>query len=208
MNESANAFIANYEAIDVFASWTQDTNRVYIKQSVFEAMWDDYEPGIKVMDFPEVNEEILKEVNEEILKRYRINETIDTRLDDEILSNETISEDELPIQVGPMVPAYVQMREYQTDAIEEWIKHNFMGIFDMATGTGKTYTALAAIARLFLEMNRNLAVIIVCPYQHLVEQWREDIVAFGMKPIVCYSASSQKNWRERLKTAVASFNLV
>lgn len=28
-----------------------------------------------------------------------------------------------------------------------------------------------------------------------------------MKPIVCYSASSQRNWRERLKNAVDSFNL-
>ena len=29
MNESANAFTSNYEAIDVFASWTQDADRVY-----------------------------------------------------------------------------------------------------------------------------------------------------------------------------------
>ena len=77
----------------------------------------------------------------------------------------------------------------------------------MATGTGKTYTALAAIATLYNAMKKNLAVIIICPYQHLVEQWKEDVIAFGMKPIVCYSASAQRNWRERLKTAVTSFNL-
>ena len=77
----------------------------------------------------------------------------------------------------------------------------------MATGTGKTYTALAAIARLYADMHQNLAVLIICPYQHLVEQWKDDIIAFGMKPIVCYSASNQKNWRDRLKTAVTSFNL-
>ena len=99
------------------------------------------------------------------------------------------------------------MRQYQIDAIEEWARHEYVGIFDMATGTGKTYTALAAIARLFADKRKNLAVIIICPYQHLVEQWKEDIVAFGMKPIVCYSSSSQRNWRDRLKTAVTSFNL-
>lgn len=59
MNESANAFTSNYEAIDVFASWTQDADRVYNKQSAFNAMWEDYEPSIKVMDFPDVKEEIL-----------------------------------------------------------------------------------------------------------------------------------------------------
>ena len=34
-------------------------------------------------------------------------------------------------------------------------------------GTGKTYTALAAIADLYAAKSRNLAVIIICPYQHL-----------------------------------------
>lgn len=199
MNESANAFTANYEAIDVFASWTQDAERVYIKQSAFNAMWEDYEPSIKVMDFPDVNAEILR--------RYKVDDRIDTKLDDEISVDNIASMDDADAPSGPMIPAYVHMRQYQIDAIEEWVKRDYIGIFDMATGTGKTYTALAAIARLFADMNQNLAVIIICPYQHLVEQWKEDIVAFGMKPIVCYSASYQKNWRERLKTAVTSFNI-
>lgn len=199
MNESANAFTSNYEAIDVFASWTQDAERVYIKQSAFNAMWEDYEPSIKVLDFPEVNEEILR--------RYQVDNRINTRLDDETSVDDFTPTDEPVPLAGPKIPSHVQMREYQMDAIEEWAKRNYVGIFDMATGTGKTYTALAATARLFADKNQNLAVIIICPYQHLVEQWKEDIVAFGMKPIVCYSASSQKNWRDRLKTAVTSFNL-
>ncbi|MEG1884196.1 MAG: DEAD/DEAH box helicase family protein [Clostridia bacterium] len=199
MNESANAFTLNYEAIDVYASWTQDADRVYTKQSAFNAMWEDYEPSIKVIDFPDINEEILR--------RYRINERIETRLDDEPSGECIVSEEPPAVSVGPMIPAHVHMRSYQMNAIEEWAKRDYVGIFDMATGTGKTYTALAAVVRLFTDLNQNLAVMIVCPYQHLVEQWKEDIVAFGMKPIVCYSASSQKNWRERLKTTVTSFNL-
>lgn len=195
MNESTNAFTANYESIDVFTSWTKDADRVDIKQSAFNAMWEDDEKGIKVVDFPEVNAEILK--------RYKVNNVIDTKLDEEIKS-EIVTE---TFQNTPMIPAQVHMRKYQLDAIEGWAKQNYVGIFDMATGTGKTYTALAAVAKLFTDMNQNLAVIIVCPYQHLVEQWKADIIAFGMKPIICYSASSQKNWRERLKTAITSFNL-
>jgi superfamily II DNA or RNA helicase len=77
----------------------------------------------------------------------------------------------------------------------------------MATGTGKTYTALAAISYLYTKVKSKLAVVIVCPFQHLVEQWVEDIEKFGMKPIVCYSASRQKDWKTRLKTAVSGFNL-
>lgn len=199
MNESANAFTQNYEAIDVFASWTQDADRVLAKQSAFNAMWGDYEPSIKVMDFPDIKEEILH--------RYKIDDRIDTRLDEGSINVEFTPIEEPVVSVGPMVPSYVHMRSYQLEAIEEWAKRGYVGIFDMATGTGKTYTALAAAARLFSDKSQNLAVIIICPYQHLVEQWKEDIVAFGMKPIVCYSASSQRNWRDRLKTAVTSFSL-
>lgn len=199
MNESSNAFTTNYEAIDVFTSWTHDADRVYIKNAAFNAMWEDYEPSIKVMDFPDVKEEILR--------RYKVDNQIDTRLDDEPSEEAVAPIDEPTTPVGPMIPACVHMRPYQMDAIEEWVRHRYVGIFDMATGTGKTYTALAAISRLYADLKQNLAVIIICPYQHLVEQWKEDIVAFGMKPIVCYSASSQRNWRERLKNAVTSFNL-
>ena len=200
MNESANAFTTNYEAIDVFSSWTQDAERVFTKQSAFNAMWDDYEPSIKVVEFPEVREEILR--------RYKVNDHIDTRLDDELSDTVFVPNIEPVTSVGPRIPSNVKLRpEYQIPAIEEWAIHKYVGIFDMATGTGKTYTALGAIARLYKDLNQNLAVIIICPYQHLVEQWKEDIVAFGMKPIVCYSESSQKDWRDRLKTAVESFNL-
>lgn len=206
MNESANAFTTNYEAIDVFASWTQDAERVFTKQSAFDAMWGDYEPSIKVMEFPEIRDEVLR--------KYRRTKTIDTSLDDDsevpenpIDHHGPMGEPATDFIVGPRVPSYVEMRPYQLDAIAEWAAKDYRGIFDMATGTGKTYTALAAVSRLFSDKSENLAVIIICPYQHLVEQWKDDIVAFGMKPIVCYSASSQRNWRERLKNAVDSFNL-
>ena len=202
MNETTTAFTVNYESIDVFASWTHDAERVYKKQSAFDAIWGNYEPGIEVKRFVDVDAEILK--------KYRINNIIDTTLDGESLmpSDHTYDTDKGQREnQGPRVPEKVILRQYQLDAIEEWKRCGYVGIFDMATGSGKTYTALAGTVRLFLDRHNRLAVIIICPYQHLVEQWRKDIVAFGMKPIVCYSESAQKNWRERLKNAVASFNL-
>ena len=205
MNESANAFSHNYESIDVFTSWSGEEERVLAKQSAFNAMWGDYEPHIKVMEFPRVSQEILK--------RYKKNDTIDLSIDDleysrspEPVGVEETSSDYAIIK-GPRVPSHVTIRQYQNEAISSWESHNFRGIFDMATGTGKTYTALAAVARLFDCLEQRLAVIIVCPYQHLVEQWRDDIEMFGMKPIVCYSASSQHDWKQRLQTAVTGFSL-
>jgi len=201
MNESANAFTTNYEAIDVFTSWTKDEDRVMIKQAAFNAMWNDYEPSIRVLEFPTIERAILE--------KYRTTSTIDTRFEDEDFDRPSSKKDEDSDikRIGPCVPDYVHMRPYQLEAISAWASNNYCGIFDMATGTGKTYTALAAITRLYDDLNQNLAVLIICPYQHLVEQWKDDILAFGMKPIVCYSASAQRNWRDRLRTAVTSFNL-
>lgn len=51
----------------------------------------------------------------------------------------------------------------------------------MATGTGKTITGLAAAAHLAEKLKKKLVVVIVCPYQHLVDQWVEDIELFIKK---------------------------
>ena len=200
MNESFNAFRQNYEAVDVFTSWSNDEERVMAKQAAFNAMWNDYEPSIRVREFPKVVDLIVS--------KYLVEKKTDLDLDDDLFSaSPTSVKVEKDIPTGPHIPAKVKMRPYQIDAINSWAEKGYRGIFDMATGTGKTYTALAAIATLYKATKQNLAVFIVCPYQHLVEQWKDDIVAFGMKPIVCYSASAQKNWKDRLKTAATSFNI-
>lgn len=199
MNESFNAFRQNYEAVDVFTSWSRDEDRVLAKQSAFNAMWNDYEPSIRVREFPQVSDLIVS--------RYLVDRTPNLELDDSIICDEGRAIAKRDTPAGPHIPSFVKMRPYQIEAINSWAKQGYRGIFDMATGTGKTYTALAALATLYKATNQKLAVFIVCPYQHLVEQWKDDIVAFGMKPIICYSASSQKNWKERLKTAATGFNI-
>lgn len=196
MNESFNAFRENYEAIDVFTSWSNDEERVFNKQAAFSAMWNDYEPSIRVCEFPKVMDLIIK--------KYLVDKAIDCDLDNTFLDKQFHKKASLCD--GPIIPQNVKLRAYQIEAINNWAENNYRGIFDMATGTGKTYTALAATATLYKACNQNLAVFIVCPYQHLVEQWKDDIIAFGMKPIICYSASSQKNWKERLKNAAIAFN--
>lgn len=105
----------------------------------------------------------------------------------------------------PCLPDGVILHDYQKEAIENWAGHNYCGIFDMATGTGKTFTGLGAIVRLFTDKKR-LAVWIVCPYQHLVEQWVQDIRKFHIYPVIGYSASRQRDWRKRLEDEILDFN--
>ena len=195
MNESENAFKDNYESFDAFCSWTNDSERVFQKQMAFKAIWEDYEPGVETIDFPEAVKNRLYEYNPDLSsKNNKSNEQKCNELD-------------LREKKAIFLPDDFKIREYQNSAIHIWEEKGFRGIYDMATGTGKTLTALASIEYLYRKNRERLAIIIVCPYQHLVEQWVEDIVRFGIQPIIGYSASSQNNRNKYFDQAVLSFNL-
>lgn len=194
MNETINAFHNNYESIVVFNSLVkEDQQRVNDLESDFDSLWAGREENIKVVDFPQI-------VIEKLVS-YR-KDSIDLTLDE----IELVSPEEKIIAGIPRVPNWLKFHEYQNKAIDAWEANRFIGIFDMATGTGKTFTGLGAVTRLF-EKKGKLAIVIVCPYQHLVEQWVEDIIAFNMQPTIGYSASPQKDWKKRLDNDILDFTI-
>lgn len=203
MNESATAMSINYETIDVFRYWGDDNEkeRVLLKQNAFQSIWTDSEPNIKVVEFPSISEALINKY-----KRSAPNFAVDDeQFDIKIPHSRKIADGETILTtaaVGARIPDSITLHDYQQEAIAAWVGDNYHGIFDMATGTGKTYTGLGAISKLSEDLNDKLAVVIVCPYQHLVEQWVEDIVRFNIKPIIGYSSSPQKDWRNRLSKAV------
>lgn len=197
MNESENAFRRNYESFDVFCSWTSDSERVFQKQMAFKAIWEDYEPGVETLNFPDAVRNKLLSYNPQFSGNHA--NTYECGQSRDVLRTEE--------KDAVYLPEDFDIRSYQREAICQWSKNGYCGIYDMATGTGKTLTALASIERLFCDNNKRLAVIIVCPYQHLVEQWVEDIERFGIRPIIGYSASAQKHWKKNLEQAVRSFNM-
>lgn len=202
-NESATAMFINYETIDVFRSWgdPSEVERVCLKENAFYSIWHDIEPNIKVLEFPNITDALIEKYRRKS-PNYNIDKDQFAR---RILTyakkiSEKSRENQDPI--GARIPSDIELRDYQNDAIASWVGENYRGIFDMATGTGKTLTGLGAISKLSEDLDDILAVIIVCPYQHLVEQWVEDIVRFNIKPIIGYSSSPQKDWKKRLEKAV------
>ena len=203
MNESATAMSINYETIDVFRSWEDENEkeRVLLKQNAFQSIWTDSEPNIKVVEFPRISQALIDKY-----KRSAPNFAVDDeQFDSKIPRSRRFTDGQTVLTtaaVGARIPDTITLHEYQKEAIASWVGDNYHGIFDMATGTGKTYTGLGATAKLSKDLDDKLAVIIVCPYQHLVEQWVEDIVRFNIKPIIGYSSSPQKDWKNRLSKAV------
>ena len=199
MNETTTGLALNYEAIDVYCSWrSQDETRVEDKRKAFDAIWSDSAKGIKIIEFPQLKQEIVEKY-----RRYTPDWDKPAMLPP---AEPEPSKTERPgveiLNHYPQRPSWFQAREYQTTAIGKWAEAGYRGIFDMATGTGKTLTALEAITTLSEIKENKLAVIVVVPYQHLVEQWVDDIKAFNIKPIIGYSASAQKDWHKRLENAV------
>ena len=197
MNESVTGLAENYEAFDVFCSWhAEDAARVQAKVEAFDAIWNDEEPSLDVRAFPEVEREILR--------RYQT-ETLD--FDNYVAPEERPEEALLSVPRGRLTkPENVTLYDYQQEAIEQWLARDGCGIFDMATGTGKTYTGLGAAAALS-ERREKMAVVIVCPFQHLVEQWAEDVRAFGGEPVIAYSGSPQRDYKKRIRDGVFDFQL-
>lgn len=194
MNESKTAIRKNYESIDVFCSWNdKDSDRVREKKQAFDAIWNGYESGIEVLEFPEVSDEIIR--------KYKRNTVPDFSIDENEFGDAATNYRKQGL--GARIPKeYNPLRDYQEEAIKNWARNGYKGIFDMATGTGKTLTALGGIVNLSNELSDKINVVIVCPFQHLVEQWSEDVEKFNMNPIVAFSNSPQKKWKELLKQSV------
>lgn len=204
MNETENAFVNNYEIVDVFTSW-EDKDRVDIKEKAFDKLWNNNDPSAMICEFPKVaKDKILS------YKKENVDWDIDQKEFAQKIKENIQSEkiDKLKaVTNSPEIPAGVSLHDYQKEAIEEWQKNNYCGIFDMATGTGKTYTGLGAITQLYKDMKGKLAVIIVCPYQHLVDQWVDDILNFNINPIIGHSSSEQRDFKQRFKMAIMDYNL-
>lgn len=112
--------------------------------------------------------------------------------------------DILPLSVADNLLNPFILYPYQEEAIQNWISANCQGVFEMATGTGKTLTSLSAALNRFNEIEK-LALIILVPYLHLLEQWERDCVKVGFNPVLCSSA--HRDWHIEVKAKIQDFNI-
>lgn len=99
----------------------------------------------------------------------------------------------------------VKPREYQLEAIKSFKDNQWKGIFEMATGTGKTITSLLITKEYKKEKSRMFLIILV-PFTHLVEQWISNCRLLGYKQILkCYGNKS--SWIRKLENKIRDFNI-
>jgi superfamily II DNA or RNA helicase len=87
-------------------------------------------------------------------------------------------------------------RDYQKLAYEKWIENGKKGIFNMATGTGKTITSLNFILNEF-NKSGNYKVFILVPTVALLHQWKVECEKFNFSDSLI--TTKDRKWREELK---------
>ena len=92
---------------------------------------------------------------------------------------------------------------HQNEALIKWRENDYKGILALATGSGKTITAIHQAVT--MAKKETLCVIIAVPYIVLAEQWVEVLNVYGVEPYECFGTS--KKWYSKLENAIGRFNL-
>lgn len=186
MNETFKGLASdgNIESIDVFPSWMdeRDKQRANEASRFFESLWNYDVAGISVFPFPNAVKEILK------VKANNVNWL---ELLDEIQVIENTSEKWKPSQSSDAKTP----RPHQTDALEAWVANGRRGIFEHATGSGKTFTAMCAINN---ALQLNEVVLVLVPSRDLLKQWdnelRKTLKDFQIHYLLCGDGNS--GWKK------------
>lgn len=201
-NFSQSALELNGETITVFSS-PNDDNRIAEYQTLFDQSWENDTPHLIHIPIEHVKTFIREKFPEAPLTNL-IEEGINLResigMDNDVpqkyykpISKRILDKIELKEQ-EPRFP-FPEERKIQIDAYNAWIGNGKKGMFAMATGSGKTVTALNCIRKQYKE-NGYYKAIIVVPTQALAIQWEHEAKSFNFQNIV--STHSDKDWKDVL----------
>lgn len=184
----------NYESLNVFRSWRAGDQEHYEAHlGSFQELWEGKSRTTLVLDFPEIAKNALL--------RRQIPKRADAKSELEV-SDALVRLTWPSYAEGPCVPGDFALFEHQRVALEKWRDSNFSGIFNLATGAGKTYTAIYGATKVLEHLGR-LLVVVAVPYQALADQWVTELKTFNMEAIVCSSANP--SWTDEFGRQVDGF---
>lgn len=156
INETANAWLNNIEEFKTFKSWEyEQLDYLLTDLKKFNAYWNNEKKDVaEVYDIPESIKNKIISVSPRnvsdlmVMKKYQ-NQSRE--------KNNGLS-----------------LFEHQAKAVELWKKNNYRLLMEMATGTGKTRTAIGCFMQLKNKIEK-LVVIVATPQNTLSRQWKNDI---------------------------------
>lgn len=168
----------NFESIEVFCNWRGglEGERVKKHELHFDTLWAENDPDIEVFSFPEAALKLLKKSAFKDL--------------------DAVTKKNIRI-IGKRKPL-----PHQHVAFNEWLSRGGRGIFEHATGSGKTYTALMVIRQHLKEGNPALVVV---PSKLLLHQWTFEIKKELPEAALLLAGGGNTKWKipQRLKGMTA-----
>jgi superfamily II DNA or RNA helicase len=186
MNETWIGLAAdgNLESVDVAASWmgARDLERTRYEERYFADLWSNRYTTLTVRAFPDV-------AREELVRAAAAD--CDTAIE-ELLAG---TKDE----TGPADARGRSLRPHQAAGLASWAANGRQGILEFATGSGKTFTAIAAI-RDTLQQTHDVVVIVV-PDQVLFAQWHKELTETtrDLQPLILRAGAGYDSWRDNLR---------
>ena len=189
-NETVSGWADNQEEFKVFKSWIEGQDEYYQNdRNDFERYWRNEVEGVLAFNLPLAFRKKLVCASrdfdrEKFLAKYYVQE-----------------------RKRAAVWTALNLRDYQESAIAEWEKSRYSMLFEMATGSGKTRTAIGCI-NLVMEHEKCGCVVVAAPRIALCDQWRRE-----MKDRLCESSvmivanSDCPTWREKLAITLSRMAL-
>lgn len=170
-NETAAGWLYNIEEFKVFKSWDDGEEKyVYSDLETFFDYWNGITARTNVIELP-------------------------SAIKKELIDYAPVSRKEL-IVISKETRKPINLRNYQEEAIDSWFANGCRGLFEMATGTGKTITSLSAFKQLSSTKDK-LVTVIACPQLHLIDQWIKDVENFHSGKIL-KASSKESNWKSKI----------
>lgn len=215
INESLTAWIGNIEEFKVFKSWIP-SQRVYLERDIetFEKYWSGEPLRTKIIPLPKTIEEKILEYKpkskEELLQKlYKWEIGLlgieETKRRKQPISEKLSAEYLWRYDVESLVPRIeiLRLRNCQKAAHDYLKRRSYIGILCMATGSGKTLSALFTSYHIVQNLNSKheySLVLIAVPDLYLVRQWSSEIRQITRNYLEIHGENP--SWRTRLKTLV------
>ncbi len=187
LNETENAYKRNVESIMVMKSWENDQVRNDVKY--FTDLWEGRLADLRVIALPEVVEKKLYTIYENLNENSRDLDVLIEEFENSIVVNTNSKR---------------KLYDYQENAVHQFLEYG-SHFFEMATGTGKTFTTIKLIKKI-IESNRVFVQIIV-PQVDLQTQWFEELKEEGFNNIYLFGGKSNESFNDNFSKSLISYNL-
>jgi superfamily II DNA or RNA helicase len=210
-NFTAMALLGNLEELYIRSSWQTDSDRAAIaaQNAYFNQIFEHRADFVDYIPFEDIEEAIQtdfgnKELDELIIDELALVERQKVKLSTNPTFRKRMEqlEKELKILRGqPRFPFAAGARPYQTEAYNAWLDNNRKGVFAMATGTGKTITALHCVLEDYKKSENGIyQVVALVPTIDLAEQWEKEAKRFNIQTIL--KVTSKSDWQTELSNIV------